>query len=145
MTIMGLLQNTWARNPRGVEEMMRRNPGRRNKLIASLLFSSKCTTGRRLQDVFGPLCDTIVWENATPIVTARPGTQVAGDPAHVQAALERIKPDVVLAFGTLAYNTLYAAQYRGCIVMGPHPANRRKNTQQRLQDMQQTLEEKTKE
>lgn len=140
MTIMGLLQNTWAQNPSRVADMFRRDPEHRNKLIGYLLFMSRCTTSRRLRRTFGSLCDAIVWENASPIIVARPNTKVAGDLDHVQAALDRIKPDVVLAFGRIAGDVMAAAMYEGHIIRGPHPAARFHDLGHRLEQMRRTLE-----
>lgn len=149
MTIMGLLQCTWAHEPERVDKWFARDPERRNKKIATLLFGSRCLTGRRLREAFGPLCDDIIWENATPVIAGQASGCPPGDPKHVQAALERIKPDVVLAFGGVADNALScvvrALNPRTIIISGPHPASRRKDTPQQLEDMRRLLDEKTKE
>lgn len=138
MIVMGLMQNTWARDPVRVTKMLCRNPELRNVLIAQLLFAG-CMSGRRLRTAFGPLCDDIVWENATPVVTSSPNAKVAGDADHLRASLAYVKPDVVLAFGKVARDTITAAAYEGVVIPGPNPVARTGGIDARLNLMRLSL------
>ena len=143
LTIMGLLQNTWAYSPERVVTWFA-DSKLRNRKIAMLLFGSRCLTGRRLRKAFGPLCDNIVWENATLIVSGQASGHPPGDPEHVTAAIARIDPDILLVFGKVAADTFLNSErgrYHDCrVIYGPHPANRRKDTPQQLEDMQRELD-----
>jgi hypothetical protein len=68
MKIVAFLQNMWVRNPESARRILKRAPQVRERLIAYSLFAG-CLTGRRLKAALGEeLCQSIVWEEASPVI-----------------------------------------------------------------------------
>lgn len=126
VTILGLLQNQWAYNPKRVREGLdRATPENRHKLIRYMLAGSR--SGRRLKEALGTWFDEIVWDNASPVITSRPSGTPPGDAEHVRNVIARVQPEIILAFGRIAYDTVLAAGWKRTLIRGPHPAARNLN------------------
>lgn len=126
-SIVAILQNTWARDPATVQAMLDRDPATRAVKVALLLFGFGCRSGQRLRTAFGDLCDSIVWENACPIVSGPRAPTPAPDCNHVARVLDRYDPALILAFGRVACWAVEGAPARTGFVTrfyGPHPAAR---------------------
>lgn len=124
--ILGLLQNQWVRHPDRVEAiLLRRDAAFRRRYLGALLFFGSLT-GKRLRAAFGDWCERIVWENASPVITAYPHAHAipAPDLDHVRRVLADIEPNIVLAFGKNARQAMQDIGWRGVLIRGPHPAAR---------------------
>lgn len=124
LRVLGVLQNTWVRDPARVEAMIAREPTKRRRILAIILFAGGSPTGRRLRAALGNWCERIEWENADPTITDRPAAHVRGDVAHLEKALDEVKPSIVITFGAIAYKTLTQTMWRGHLICGPHPTAR---------------------
>lgn len=138
--ILGLLQNQWVRNPSRVEAILSRHDAafRRRYLGALLFFGS--LTGKRLRAAFGDQCDRIVWENASPVIGATSNAALSPDLQHVRLALAEVQPRVVLTFGQRARWAIKRIDWWGPLIVGPHPAARMADIDDRLAAMCRTLE-----
>ena len=128
MKILAILQNQWFRNPEKVKQIYARNPELRNQLIKRFLFMG-CLSGRRLQQAFGDLCDTIIWEEASSEIGGYSASKFTPDPEHVKRAIETHKPDVVLCFGEIAGDAVRSLccdldVKHPAVMFAPHPASR---------------------
>lgn len=110
MKILGVLQNQWVRDPERTRALIaEKGPEYRRRLLHYALFAG-CLTGRRLKAWLGDeLCGQIEWEEASPEITGHSSGNPKPDPEHVRAAIERVRPDVVLAFGVNAANAVMGA------------------------------------
>lgn len=134
MKIVAFLQNQWFRDPESVRRMMTENPERRERYIAAFLFMG-CLTGKRLRAVFGEeLCDQIVWEEVSPEIGGYAASRFPADAQHIATVICKHKPDVILAFGKIAANGVWAIMnhlkcpnegaFTAHFISGPHPAAR---------------------
>jgi hypothetical protein len=126
------MQNQWFRDPDNVREMYERNPERRNRYIKKFLFMG-CLSGKRLERAFGELCDSIVWEEASPEIGGQSSALFRADHAHIQQAIEQHKPDIILAFGKEASEAIKKL-WSGKVVYCPHPASRFADIELRLRN-----------
>jgi len=120
MTILGLLQNQWFKNPvraRQALDSYVKNGGKRHLWIGKALFMG-CRSGKMLRKGFGDLCDSIIWEEVSEHISADPTVKLRHDPIHVRRVLELHKPDIVIAFGEIAQRAVPTA------IPAPHPAAR---------------------
>lgn len=124
--VLAVLQNTWVRDPERLRAWIAREPTKRRRILAMLLFAGGSPTGRRLRVALGDWCERIEWENADPRITDRPDAHVSGDLAHLEKALDEVKPSIVITFGTIAYKTLTQTMWRGYLICAPHPVARMK-------------------
>lgn len=149
MVVMGLLQNQWFRDPvraaRLLDYYVRPDGDGRNAFIADMLFRG-CLTGRRIKLAFGDrAARRIVWEETTPIMTADPSTVLPVDHGHVRAALDRIRPGLIVAFGRVAASAFsgtpttpafdYVRDNGAAVIFAPHPAARGPVTTVRLKQL----------
>lgn len=140
MKILGLLQNQWVREVSRVKALYARRPHQRRQVTAMLLFAGSLT-GRRLRRALGDWCERIEWEEASPVITARPrGIRLNGEPDHVQRAIDEVEPRIVIAFGQLARVTLESTNWVGVTIAGPHPASRVANIHEQLCAVRTALE-----
>lgn len=130
MKTVAFLQNMWVRNPERVKRQIERDTtGKlRERLIKHALFAG-CLTGRRLRQAFGDLCDTIIWEEASPVIADNPRDYYPPDPDHIRAVLDKHHPDAVLCLTRRGFEYIYAIcrEWRGLnliFVSAPHPAAR---------------------
>jgi hypothetical protein len=129
--VLAFLQNMWFQDPEGAKRIFDRHPEKRNYLIAQFLFMG-CLTGRRLKAAFGEeLCDQIVWEECSREVGGHSRAKFKADLEHIGGALVGHRPDIVLAFGSIAANAVFLAlngltgtAFRTELICGPHPAAR---------------------
>lgn len=131
--ILAFLQNQWFKDPEKAAEIFERHPDRRNDLIRLYLFAG-CLTGRRLSAAFGdPLCRMITWEETSPRIGGESGSKFKPDFAHIRAAIEKHRPDVVVCFGRIAGDALRDISCQTehhplpaslSIYFAPHPAAR---------------------
>src|SRR3954470_24274441 len=134
MTILAFLQNMWFKDPERARGVFERNPDRRNQLIATYLFMG-CTTGKRLLAAFGEkLCDEIIWEECSLEIGGRSGSLFPADVAHMRAAIETHKPDVILGFGAVARDALAFIAPGNRTIIAPHPAARGNQTLEALKE-----------
>jgi hypothetical protein len=131
-TVLAFLQNQWFKDPQGVKALYARHPDKRNDFIARFLFMG-CLTGKRLQKAFGAeVCNSIIWEEASPEVGGHSSSVFKADPAHIEAAIKLHNPEVILCFGKIACDAVRLAvqsihQDKGILIptlYGPHPAAR---------------------
>ena len=108
MRILAILQNTWAKDPDRVHELLVRNQDRRHEVVARLLFASGCMTGRRILTVFGDMLKEHDWtfENASTIVTGNSGGRPPHNTHHICGVINRYRPEVVIAFGSSAQRAI---------------------------------------
>lgn len=142
MTVLAILQNMWFRDPGRVRLLLERNPAARDRVIRYALFAG-CLTGRRLKQVFGQdWCDEIHWEEASPQIGAHASSVFPADPFHIRAAIDRLAPSVVLAFGKVAEGGCRSAlaNLRPGLIIGPHPAARGPDTMLGLMKMRTELD-----
>lgn len=99
MTIVAFLQNMWVHNQEEWTKFFESHPEKWNAMVKHLLFE-KSLTGRRIKSAFGEeLVEKIIFEECTMEIASSPKTVIPADLKHITAALERIKPDIVIAFG----------------------------------------------
>lgn len=126
MKILAFLQNQWFRDPEAARAAFARHPDRRNDLIRLYLFMG-CLTGKRLRQVFGDLCEEIIWEECSTEIGGKSSTAFPPDLNHMRAAIAKHAPRVVLVFGSLAQgatSTIFR-EFPGLqFIYGPHPASR---------------------
>jgi hypothetical protein len=133
MRVLAFLQNQWFRNPAKVQHIYERHPELRNELIARFLFSG-CLTGRRLREALGDLCDQITWEETSPLLGDRSGSQFPADLTHMQKVISEHRPELIICFGKVAGDAirvldpmipvLLGIRHRIPIYSAPHPASR---------------------
>ena len=144
MNILAILQNQWFHNPERVRETLKRHPQSRRRVIAYALFAG-CKTGRVLKSVFGEeLCHEIVWEEASPEIGSKASACFPANSAHLRVVLERVKPDLVLAFGKIAAHGLAPLVPAEKLLIGPHPTARGMQTIGRLREIAAQLRERLK-
>jgi hypothetical protein len=141
MKILGLLQNQWVHDPARVEAMIARDPTKRRRILAMLLFAGCGLTGKRLRWALGDWCERIEWENADPEITDRPDVHVSGDLAHLVKALDEVKPSIVITFGSIACKTLAQTDWTGPVLRAPHPAARGPGVLKDLRGVRRQLDE----
>lgn len=143
MIVLAVLQNMWVKDPERVKALLARTPQARRRLIHYSLFAG-CRTGRVLKSVFGEdRCREIVWEESTTEIAGNPKDVFPPDATHLRAALEDVKPDVVLAFGRIAAGVLELLVPGEKLVVGPHPTARQPDTLKRLLWMAECLDSMT--
>lgn len=131
--ILGVMQNQWFKRPDVIKQMIAAAADQeryRRRLITHALFAG-CRSGRVLRRVFGDLCDTIVWEEASREIGGHASSVFPPDVAHLRAVVESVSPDIIIAFGTIARDGLTQATDRR-IVLAPHPVARGADTMDRL-------------
>lgn len=157
MKIVGFLQNLWVKNPEKVVRMFSRDPrpDYREDLLRRFLFY-KSRSGKVLQAVFGKeLCARIVWEESTREISGNSrgpcGRPPSPDVGHITEVLTRHRPDMVLAFGSIAANGCMKAlmgmtfagereRFQAELIAGPHPAAIGKEPLRRLNEMRVRIE-----
>lgn len=120
MKIVAFLQNPWhlAKVSEG-EQVLYREDQQFHKVMLS-----RSATGRRLVMAFGTnLFNEVWWDNVAPKSGATSQHITKVNRQHVDGIIKREKPDLILAFGTLAGNTLKAST-AGLVIPQlhfPHP------------------------
>lgn len=141
MKIVAFLQNMWVRNPARVRRMLDRDTtGKlRERVLAHALFAG-CLTGRRLRAGLGEeLCDSIVWEEASPVIADNPQDYHAPDPEHIRRVLAKHQPDLVLCFTKRGEQEILAAC--DCqVISAPHPAARSADVTEHLERVRLAIE-----
>lgn len=143
-TILAIMQNQWLARPEDHEAALadvakrRGSEGRekfRRRFIHRALFSG-CISGRVLKKHLGAMCDSIIWEEASRVVTATPRECPPADHGHIFATMESLRPDIVITFGKVAGNAVDAILAPGfsyrrkfidrelSFIQSPHPAAR---------------------
>ncbi len=135
--ILAIMQNQWfpEHHIERIEEMYLEKPDKRNWYIRYFLFQG-CLTGKRLLSTLGDgYCwNHIIWEEAHPKIGNKPSANFGYDIDHIQAAIDKHKPDLIICFGATARkgvdNALVQKVFLNQDGMGvdvyfaPHPANR---------------------
>jgi hypothetical protein len=124
MKILAFLQNMYFKDPERVGEMFNRHPDRRNYLIASYLFMG-CLTGKRLEQVFGSLCDSIIWEEVSRKIGGHSASVFPADLEHINASIAQHKPEIILAFGAVAKSAIEKINPQVEVIYSCHPAARK--------------------
>ena len=101
MKVLCILQNQWAKDPDRVLALHAKHPGRRNEIISRLLFQG-CLTGSRIEAVFGDMMKehAFIFDEASTVVTPSSGGNPPYNANHVRDTIHRVRPDVVIAFGS---------------------------------------------
>jgi hypothetical protein len=136
----------WFKNPDSAKRIFAKYPEERNNLIAKFLFMG-CLTGRKLRQAFGEeLCDAIIWEEAHSEIGGASASRFGFDAAHIQGAIHKHEPDIVLAFGRIAGEGLLASRQLPFdhavgyyAIFGPHPASRQGGVMTELKGMADDL------
>lgn len=110
MKILAIMQNQWFNDPPRMEKMLRETfKGDRPRFIRTFLFWS-CRTGKVLKATFGEdLCDSIVWEEASPKIGGSASSSFSADVGHIRRVIAEQKPDLIIAFGKIAWDGLSGA------------------------------------
>lgn len=129
MTVLAIMQNMWVRDPANLMSLLKResDPVRqrilRRRIIAYALFAG-CLSGRRLRTAFGELCDTIIWDEASPQIGGRASMAFPADLDHLRQVVGEIQPDIIVTFGTIARDGITAIAPHAVVLHAPHPAAR---------------------
>lgn len=137
--ILAVLQNQWFHDPVKVRAILERTPAARRRIITYSLFAG-CRTGQVLRQVFGDRCNAITWEEASPAIGGQSSSCFPADLVHLQALLNEVKPDIVLAFGRIASDALVQLVPASKLIIGPHPTARGANVLPQLHAMRARLE-----
>lgn len=130
-TIVGVLQNTWARNPVRVRALLdRHTPTDQRKLRTYMLMQSR--TGQRLKSVFGDLLDRMHWTEACSEIGNRASSCPPIDVEFLSRELAALRPDVTLVFGCVARQAFGRLGFPGEHFYGPHPTARGPGVQDSL-------------
>ena len=138
MKILAFLQNQWFKNPEAIAILFNRYPNKRNEFIKRLLFAG-CLTGRRLHEVFGDLCNKIIWDEASPLLADHSSGVFKADIAHIAASIKQHRPDLIICFGKIAGDAVKSLSLQIKIIYAPHPATRG-NTIEALKKVNEFLE-----
>lgn len=150
MVVLAFLQNMWVKDPEKVQQSLDRhldNPMFWNRMTKGLLFSG-CKTGRVLIQTFGTdLIENIIFDECTKEICNNPKTIPTPDLIHIETTLLRLKPDIIITFGKIAFNTINnftpelqartILNYR--IIEAPHPAARQPITINKLREVAEKL------
>lgn len=138
--VLFVLQNQWFKDPErarrvlaaGVEKF---GQSYRQRFLVSMLFAGGLT-GRRLDACLGPWADVAAYEEASPQIGGNAASVFPADIPHLQAALDRVQPAMVVAFGKVAGDAM--AGMSVChggeegppwlLIRAPHPAARHPGT-----------------
>ena len=124
MKILAILQNQWFRDPEKAREIFERNPGKRNELVKCFLFM-RSKTGKRLERALGEdLCESIIWEEASPRIGGHASSNFGADPNHILNAVEKHQPNIVICFGKVAGEAVRILNLMVPVLYAPHPAAR---------------------
>ncbi len=133
MKIIAFMQNQWLRrfnDPAVIEQMFLRYPEKRNYLIKHFIFSD-CLIGMRLREAFGDLCDSIIWEEASPFVADSSSDEFVVDIDHIKKAIAKHAPDVIVCFGKAVWLAVReVSDIR--VFYAPHPAARLPDIMERM-------------
>jgi hypothetical protein len=140
--VIAFLQNTWVKNPEKLSEIYSRHDEEfRIRMIKLLLFSGGSITGKRLVNAFGRnICNQIIWEEGSPLITDNPRQFVPPEDEHIKKALEKYQPDLVISFGK-ANEKVIQKLWSGDLLILPHPAARQNGTVARLKSASSKIEE----
>lgn len=148
MIIVAFLQNMWVKNPDNVKRMLDRwkdDPDFWNKTCRNLLFMG-CKTGRVIKQVFGEdLAYSIIYDECTKEIAGDAKRVCKPDPCHIEATLNRLKPDVVITFGKIAYSAVFdviygsKGKFKPFLLPSPHPAARQPDTISKLRNVSKHL------
>lgn len=149
MKIVAFLQCAWFHNPAAVQAAIERQaPERRleyrQRFLARALFAG-CNTGRRLKDGLGmPLCNRIIWEEASTQLGEEASAVFPPDMEHIRSVLESFQPEVVVAFGAVARDALRqlgeSDDSTGRLLIAPHPSSRQQDLKEQLAKLKEELE-----
>lgn len=147
MRILAFLQNQWFKDPDRVRAMYEERPDLRNTYIRYFLFMG-CLTGRRLSTALGDeICqEHIIWEEVSPEIGGHSASKFPADLKHIESAILKHQPDIILAFGKIAYDAVGLSvlpKVRGktmTVIYGPHPAARN-NPMPRLNEIGRELKQ----
>lgn len=105
MTILGLLQNQWFKNPKRAAAIYAShgiNYDRIAQLNRAYLFMGS-RTGQNLQTAFGDeWCDKIIWWESSPEKAGESRIAFPPNPRWIAKGIRHFKPEVVIAFGAIA-------------------------------------------
>ncbi len=132
MRVLGLLQNTWARDSNRVEKLMARFG--RKAFVTRLLMGS--LSGKRIKQCLPDWYQRIVYENSSPRVMSHSEACPTVDLSHVRHVVADVKPNVIVAFGSVAENALRRLHWRdGCGIVTYHPVAREAGVTERLREV----------
>lgn len=143
MRVLAFLQNMWVL-PHQVRFVSRWDPTsiQRERMITYALFAG-CITGRRLRAAFGEfLCDSIRWQEASPVIANSPRDYYPPDRDHILAVLHKHQPGLVLGLTQRGWpiikdicSTWNTSRDKALILLAcPHPAARHPSAFAELQE-----------
>jgi hypothetical protein len=144
MTILGVMQNMWVRDPEKVKRQLAASAHPeelRRRLIAYALFAG-CKSGRVLKAVFGEeLCERIIWEEASREIGGHSASVFPPDIPHLRQVIGALPvPSILVLFGEIAQRGVIEAGTGGhYYVCAPHPAARRPDTMDKLRKVYDRL------
>ncbi len=134
--IVGILQNTWARDPDRVRLMLDRHPRDWQRRYETCLLFMGCLTGRRLRAAFRDLTNRIVWTNACSDIGGKSNSCPPVDAEFLQREMVELSPDIVLLFGQVAARVFDSLKIESvAVIRGPHPASRKTDVAMELSRM----------
>jgi hypothetical protein len=136
--ILAVMQNMWVREPLRVAAMLARQETDhqreklRRLLIERALFAG-CKTGRILRQVFGDLCEEMVWEESTREIASNPRDTFPPDDRHIRAIINEVAPSLIVTFGKIAGDAVAAIGPAQRVIPLPHPCARQPDTLAKLE------------
>lgn len=139
--IVAFLQNMWVRNPAKVQATLDRLPEMRERLLRYALFAG-CLTGRRLKEALGEfLCNSIVWEECSPIIGGESNSSYPADEDHIRRVLKKHDPIAVVCLSRRNEEVVRRLAKGRITICGPHPAARHPTVIEELCEVRQQIEE----
>lgn len=143
--VLGIMQNQWFKDPERVRRMLSAptaDPKLRRRLIAYSLFAG-CKSGRVLRKTLGTeWCERILWDEASLEIGGHAASVFPADLLHIRALIDREKPSLVVAFGKIAVDAVFALDgAMPPLLAAPHPAARQPDTEVRLRAIRATLDD----
>ena len=147
MTILAFFQNMWVESPKAVYKMLDRNkdnPMFWNQTCKNLMFMG-CKTGRVLRQAFGDLADKMIYDECTKEICNNPKTIPKADYKHIRETIKRIKPEIIITFGEVAFKAVNWEHGRlrnpAVLIKCPHPAARQVDTATTLRMTAEAIQE----
>ncbi len=142
--VLAVMQNQWFKDPDRVRAMIARDTTGhlRARLIHYALFAG-CHSGKILLRVFGDRVHEWTWDEASTAIGGHAAAVFPADHEHLRGLIASVKPDIVLAFGSIAGNALagiLAGDAKPKLILAPHPAARGKDVMSLLQGARNNLD-----
>lgn len=116
-TVLCILRNMWLHDPQFGYRVY--NAVGYEEAVKTLLFRSRCVTGRRIQEGF-PNWDDYIYINSTRKIADNPKAKLPVDLEHIQFYLKQHKPDCVIAFSRWIQDAVASFWYQANPVIATH-------------------------